>query len=191
MRAVRPDPAPAPRERYLAIAAALARRGGLETEAHLASQIRLADLADRLGVSRTALYRRWPTRHQFWIDLSKFLAYCNDFAQPEPALPWNRQLGTLDERGEFDHPEERPRETIDVVRTTMNGLQQFVLADPWIVVRAAQLAYAEMPELAHVRAKVEQGRLDLMTREIAERLHRNSLTTVPPLTVHDMSVAMW
>lgn len=174
-------------DRYLAVATALARGDGAIVDGlpHLASQISVHDLADALGVSRTALYRRWPTRHDLWADLMRYAAFQADFARADDEMPWAPPPDS------FDPVDLASPKLLEVIRTQYNNSLAEVRRDMTWVVRSAQLAYPETGELAHARSHVEQRRLTTLAARITIGLQRGRRRFHPPYTLFDLTAALW
>lgn len=176
-----------PTDRYLAVATALARGDSATVDGlpHLASQISINELADALGVTRTALYRRWPTRNDLWVDLMKYVAFQNDFSKTDDDMPWAPPPESL-EPVDLASPE-----LLEVIRRQFNTSLDLVLNDITWVVRSAQLAYPEEGELAHARSQVEQRRLTTLAARIAIGLQRGRRRFRPAYTLYDLTAALW
>lgn len=174
-------------DRYLAVSTALARGDGATFDGlpHLASQVSVNQLADALGVTRTALYRRWPTRHDLWMDLVRYAAFRADFSRREEDMPWAPPPETM-EPVDLASPE-----LLEIIRGQFNTSFQQASGDMAWVVRAAQLAYPETPELAAARSIVEQRRITTLAARIAIGLQRGRRRFKPGFTLTDLAALVW
>ena len=174
-------------DRYLAVSTALARGDGATVDGlpHLASQVSVNGLAEALGVTRTALYRRWPTRHDLWVDLVRYAAFRADFSRREDDMPWAPPPETMDPI-DISSPE-----LLEVIRGQFNTSFQQASGDMAWVVRAAQLAYPEPAELAAARSIVEQRRITTLAARIAIGLQRARRRFRPSFTLTDLAAAVW
>jgi len=141
---------------------------GLPEAPYLAARVAFTDVADGLGITRPALYKLWPSQYEFWIDLSRYIAYEVDYSQPDHAMPWNARY--------VDAPPPPPQTRLTdheidrVVATQANTVQDIVLADTWVLIRAASLGYPDVDDLGRIRQQVETRRLDLLDADIASSL---------------------
>lgn len=175
------------RGRYLEVAAevAAAVRPGAG-RSYLAALVDLAELGDLLGRPRTSLYRLWPSQHDFWSDLTVHLVFQNDFHRPDEGLPWDE----TDPVGALPHRRD-PLADVDRLRTGLQLMQDAVVADPWVQIRASLLGYADLPGVAEARRAVEGRRIRHLGRRIAEILGDAGLAVAPPLRAEDSAAALW
>lgn len=175
------------RGRYLATAVEMARSGaGLAQPGdHLGALIRPGDLANRVGVSRTALYKAWPSRSDMWAALVDYLNYTGDFSRDDSSLPWAPPPATLDPI-DLTAPEWR-----DTIRAQVDGTFQQTRDDPFWIVRAATLAYPEPAAVARFRRSVEAHRLATLARRIDIGLRRGHRTFPGPYRLEHWAEAAW
>lgn len=153
---------------------------------YLAARVTLGDVASSLDKHRTALYRLWPTQHDFWVDLTLYLTYSNDFRQSQEEMPWAATESALGPVAELD-----AAGAMESFRRRFNLTQDLVLDDVWILVRGALLGYEDVPGVAQVRREVELARLDDLGAYVGERLALLGLGISAPFTQRDVAAALW
>lgn len=176
------------RRRYLSAAVNLAqseatRLGGLE---HLASQVHPAELAARVGVGRTAVYKHWPSRTELWADLIEYTLRASDWNHVDDTLPLAKDPDS-DSRIDLTSAE-----WLEVIRSQVNATWEEARKDRSWIVRAAALAYPEPPEIANVRRAVEMRRLGVIARRIALGASRGRRRfTNENFGLPEFATAMW
>jgi AcrR family transcriptional regulator len=175
------------RARYLRIATELATRqqGGRNEVPYLAARVQLADIAAAVGRTRTALYRQWETQHDFWVDLTVYLAYQDDLTQTADDMPWHGAAQALAGRRVTDD------EAVELVRVFGNAGHAQLDDNPWFLVRAGLLGYPDVADLAEVRRQVEQRRIALLAAFAEEVLTSIGRTPDPPFTSDDLATILW
>jgi AcrR family transcriptional regulator len=175
------------RSRYLEVAADVASQVRPGTgRAYLAALVELADLGGHLGRPRTSLYRLWPSQHDFWSDLTLHLVFQNDYQKPDERLPWDESRQTVELPAQRD-----PAADSEVLRIGLTFIQDAVLDDPWVQVRASLLGYADVPGVAEARRQVEDRRIRHLGARVAGILSLGGRAIAPPLRAHDAAVALW
>ncbi len=172
---------PASRTRYLAAAASVAESepAGEPAFGHLVSHVKLSDVAERLGLSRAALYKLWPTQHEFWVDLATHL-----LTEVEDD-PWIvRSTSGLAPAVE-SAPD--PREA---TRTWFNGVQERLAGDPRLALRSASLAYQLPERVARRRTSLERRDRAAAARHVQRALDVAGRRPVPSLSVEDLTLAV-
>jgi AcrR family transcriptional regulator len=181
------DPSRSARARYLRIATDLAGRqqGGRREIPYLAARVQLADVAAALGRARTALYRQWETQHDFWVDLTLYLAYEDDLTQRADNMPWNTAARALEGlRVEGD-------DSIELVRAFGNAGHAELDANPWLLVRAGLLGYPDVPGLADLRRQLEQRRIELLADFAGAVLAAIARTPAHGFSSADLATILW
>jgi len=179
-----------PRARYLGVVAELARRGtdagGRQVMPYIAARVSLGNVAQAMGKSRASLYKLWPTQHDFWVDLTMYLVYQNDFSQHREEMPWRVARANHDRT-----PRPPTGETVDALRVGGNIAQEVVLNDIWVIVRAALLGYPAVPGFAALRQQVEEIRLRDLAAQTNQVLDVMGHAAIKPFDAYDIAVAMW
>lgn len=170
------------KEHYLGVAASMVVRHVADESAHvhLAGHIRLTEVADRLGVSRSSLYRLWPSQLDYWHDL-----VADTVATPSPVI------ADLVAAPDEDEPEP-PADLDALVRAVVEGVDEAVVrltTDPTHLVRAGLAGYPPSP-LAPVAAAVERSERAAAADRLREMLAAVGRRPVPPLTTGDLVTAM-
>ncbi|HEU5149547.1 MAG TPA: TetR/AcrR family transcriptional regulator [Iamia sp.] len=175
------------RRRYLEVATEVAAkvRPGVG-RSYLAAAVELADLVERLGRSRSSLYRLWPSQHDFWHDLTLHLVFQNDYLKPDEWLPWDVSKLPVDVA-----PQRDPAADTELVRVTLGLIQDWTLQDPWIQVRSALLGYADVPEVAEARRRVEARRIRHLAARTAAVLALSGAGVAAPLQAIDVATGVW
>lgn len=173
------------RSRYLYGAAALAMRQpdrpGLP---FMGAKVKLEDVAQAMGLSRTALYRRWETQHDFWRDLSRFLVFEHDYPLQRDELPWRAEPGPpLDLR--------RFPSVLEAFRVNVNSLQERLHGDLRVLVRASLFGYHDLPEIAGIRRPVELDRIVDLARQLFTIVDALGYRFTDPLDAFGAATALW
>jgi len=170
------------RARYLEAAATVAASepAGEPAFGHLVSHVKLSDVADRLGLSRAALYKLWPSQHEYWVDLASHL-----IAEPDDD-PWTVSaiagLATAIDPAAPDLEE--------ATRAWFNHVQEHLAGDPRLVLRSASMAYQLPEDLARRRTDLERQRRAEAARHLRRALSVAGRRPVPALTVEDLTLAL-
>lgn len=173
---------PETKQRYLEVAAALSKLDADSEPAyvHVASHVKLTHVAERLGVSRSSLYRRWETQHDYWRDLVLFMA-------TREQEPWVRE-----------HLDATPSESrsgdleaiLDGIRQEFDLLQRRLTHSPRRILRTALLGYPAAPELRKAVGWERSNRQRAATR-LDRMLGLLGRVVVAPLTATDLLAAIW
>lgn len=182
-------PRQSPRLRYLRLAAerALVIDSSVASFQFLAAGIRLQTIAALMRRSRTSLYRLWDTQGDFHTDLALYLVVHNDYQAPSAGLPWRRSLaqpGPPAETGDMP-------DLVDATWVALKLVQDQILDDPWIAVRAATIGCGNAGELAPIRAAVEQQRIQDLTVTLDDLLAAGGLVTASPTRTRDLALGFW
>jgi len=181
-------PGQPPRSRYLRLAAkrALVIDPAAASFQLLALGIRLQTVASAMQRSRTSLYRLWATQEDFHTDLALYLVVQNDYRAPTAELPWRRSLSHQNVPTAVDLPD-----LLEFTRMVLEMVQDHILSDPWIAVRAATIGCGNPGELAPLRAAVEQQRLQDLTAILDDMLEAAGLVPVPSTRTSDLALGLW
>ncbi len=155
-----------PAARYRRVAADLAHlpmSDGLPEAPFLAARVSFSDVADALGITRPALYRLWASQYDFWIDLTRYITYEINYAQPDHDMPWNALPAGM----RASPPRLAAREVDEVMSTRTNQVQNIAFDDIRVVIRAASLGYPAVEDLGEIRQHVEAKRLDVFGADLA------------------------
>lgn len=178
----RRDRARSPHRRYLDLAADLAA-GAAHNVAivpTVVGQVTLAEVAGALAVSRTSLYRAWPTQEDFWVDLTWYLVRPHDHVRRSDEA--TASLAT---------PDGDAAAGLEAVRLAGNRLHEGVLDDVSLLVRAALLGQPDIPGIADLRRGEDESRLRLLTGRVDAILAGLRRTPVPGVTTADLAAVMW
>ncbi len=121
------------RDDYLDIGAALVAESALSggADAGLAlSHVKLADVADRAGVTKGALYHIWPSQEAFWRDLLQHLIDTNRLFGAE-------QLATIRKEVELSSETDPPLQRYG------NALFDSLASDPTFFARISLFSYLQ------------------------------------------------
>lgn len=178
-----------PEAKYRRVACDLARTptiDGMPETPYLTARVAFADVAEALGVTRPMLYRLWPSQYDFWVDLSRYIAYEIDYAQPDRDMPWNARHAVREPITDRLADDE-----IDpVLSVSANAVQDAVFADVRILIRAASLGYPDIGDLGHIRRQVEMMRIDQFSADVTNVLTVLGLTPRQH-TGFDIAALMW
>lgn len=159
--------------------------GGRSEVPYLAARVQLADVAAGVGRTRTSLYRQWETQHDFWVDLTLYLAYQDDLTQNADDMPWHAPAQALAGlRVAAD-------EAVELVRVFGNAGHRQLDDNPWFLVRAGLLGYPDVPGLAELRRQVEERRMELLARFADVVLASIGRAPEPPFTFADVATILW
>lgn len=159
---------------------------GLPEAPFLAARVAFSDVADALGITRPALYRLWPSQYDFWIDLSRYIAYEVNYSQPDHDMPWNAPPA-----GAPPSPLRlAPHEVDAVMSRRTNTTQDIAFADVRVVIRAASLGYPAVADLGEIRRQVEARRLDVFGADLARSLAVIGRAT-DERSLHLMAASLW
>jgi AcrR family transcriptional regulator len=179
--AVRGSRGSSTRDRYLNLARQLANglAGTLPSRHFAVAHITIADVARAAGVSRSALYRLWPSQMDFWNDLVDFV-----LRHLEDDPPPSRFTGAA---ANVDGP-------VDVsFEAVLDAAQDALLSAPLPLLRAGALGYPQTPP---IDANRERARRDLLTdlaQQIVDQLvvhHRRCIHGVTATDLAAVSVAL-
>jgi AcrR family transcriptional regulator len=163
---------------YLDIGAALvAESAGVSDPGLALAHVKLADVADRAGVTKGALYHIWPSQEAFWRDLLSHLIE-------------NNELFGADELTEIGEELAAASGTTPTLRDYGNALFDSLSSDPAFFARVSLFSYLDddtvRAELDRsFRASVERV-LPMLETSIAVMGRR----LVPGATLWDFSVAI-
>ncbi|MDQ2677169.1 MAG: TetR/AcrR family transcriptional regulator [Actinomycetota bacterium] len=121
------------RDDYLDIGAALVAESSLSggTDAGLAlAHVKLADVADRAGVTKGALYHIWPSQEAFWRDLLQHLLDTNRLFGAEQLAAIGTELSEASS-------------TRPTLRTYSNTLFDSLANDPTFFARISLFSYLQ------------------------------------------------
>jgi AcrR family transcriptional regulator len=151
---------------------------------YIAAKVKLDEVADTLGLTRTALYRRWDTQHDFWADLSRYLVLEHDASERRDDLPWRAEPGPpLDLR--------RFPQVLEAFRTSIGGIQADLHADLRILVRASLFAYDDLPGMAAERRATDRQRIRDLAGHLAAIVHGLGYRFTEPLDAFGAATALW
>ncbi len=171
------------KDQYLAVAASMVRRhvAGEPAHVHLMGHIRLAEVAQRLGVTRASLYRAWGSQQDFWHDLVLVAASSqNSLVDKITAAPTAESPTPA---SDFDGLLRGLAPEIDA------GTRR-LLTDPAHLVRVGLAGYPADPTVGEAAAQIERrGRVAAASR-LAGLLRRVGRRPVSPLVVDDLVVVM-
>lgn len=176
-------PRPDPKLRYLELAATLARTDMSHEPAfaHIVSHVKLSMVATQLGVSRSSLYRMWPTQIDFWRDLVVFISIRDD-------RPWMHD--ELDAHDQPLHPAD-DEALLERIRKEFSRAQDRLIDDPRLVLRAALLGYPPVRQITERRAAWEAAQRRAAAARLASTLGAAGRAPVDPLTHIDLATAIW
>lgn len=177
---------PNPRSRYLFGAATLAMRRQPDRPGlpYIGAKIKLDEVAAVLGVTRTALYRRWETQHDFWLDLSRYLVLEHDAPERRDDLPWRADPGPPLDLRLFP-------EVLEAFRISIGAMQAALYADFRILVRASLFAYDDLPGMAAARRATDQGRIRDLAHRLATVTDGLGYRFTAPLDAFGAAAALW
>lgn len=188
LRSVPPVRQP-PRLRYLRLAAqrSLVIDDSLASFQFLAAGIRLQTVAAVMKRSRTSLYKLWETQNDFHTDLALYLVVHNDYEASSAELPWRRSVS---------HPEPPSQvgdvpDPVELTRFALGLVQDQILTDPWIAVRAATIGCGNAGELAPIRAAVEQQRIQDLGTTLDAIFPIAGRSLVAPMQPRDLALGFW
>lgn len=170
------------RTRFLEAAATVAASEppGEPAFGHLVSHVKLSDVAERLALSRAALYKLWPTQHEYWVDLAAHLITEVD------EDPWIvRSTAGLTTAIDPTTPD-----LLEGVRTWFNEVEERLVGDPRLVLRSASLAYQLPEDVARRRTELERRDRAEAARHLRSALAVAGRRPVPSLTVDDLTLAI-
>jgi AcrR family transcriptional regulator len=182
-RGLRPDQSARARGdtqlRYLRAAAELAMRTnpGHDTFPYAVSRVTMADVAAELGIARTTLYKLWPSKLDFWADLTTFIA--STAIDPTADDVATSILQT---------PTAAPRVTMNRARVELNALQERQVVNPWVALRTALLGYVSDEGLDELVATANTREIDDITVQVDRTLAELGVAPREPLTAHDIAV---
>ncbi|MDQ2677702.1 MAG: hypothetical protein M3Y51_03085 [Actinomycetota bacterium] len=170
------------RAQYLDVAASVVGLdpAGEPAFAHLVSPVKVGDVADRLGVSRAAMYKLWPTQHEFWVDLATHLI------TRDADEPWI--VGAV--VGLADEVDPSAPDLFEATRRWFGSVQQQFAADHRLVLRSASLAYPLPEDTAARRMQLERRDRARAARSVEQALVAARRRPVPSLTVDDLTLAI-
>ncbi|MAT03580.1 MAG: hypothetical protein CL424_00820 [Acidimicrobiaceae bacterium] len=147
-----------------------------------------ADVAAATELTRPALYRRWPTQYDFWVDLTRYLAYEVDYSQPEAAMPWNApQVAEMGAR-----PDRLAADEVDAAMAPrLNFVHDLVCDDIRVLIRAGALGYPDVVDVGEARQLIEATRLRRLGVDIAESMTRMGRDFASPHANSDIAASMW
>jgi AcrR family transcriptional regulator len=165
--------------RYLQAAADLAGRlnPGHDTFPYAVSRVTMADVAADLGIARTTLYKLWPSKLDFWADLTRFIATAAIDPSADEVATSILQPAT-----------EAPRVTMDRARLELNALQARQLVNPWVVLRTNLLGYAADERVDTLVAAANAREIDEITVQVDRTLTSLGVAPREPLTARDIAV---
>lgn len=140
------------REDYLDVGAAIvaeSRASGATDPGLALAHVKLADVAERAGVTKGALYHLWPSQEAYWRDLLEHLLSTNRLFGADRLATMSAEL--IAARGEPQTLREWANELFDTVR-----------ADPAFFARVSLFAYLDDEEV--------RSTLDLEARAAIDRL---------------------
>lgn len=175
----------AARSRYLIAAAelAMAVTPGRQSVPYVAAKVRLSEVAVELGVTRTALYRRWETQEEFWNDLTRYLVVYADYQLDPTDLPWWQPTRV---RSTF-----RFAESVDRSRRDANSAQHALAHDSNLFIRASLCAYGDLPDIPALSASVNQFRIAALGAQFDQTLAMYDCVFAPPQTGQRAAAATW
>ncbi|HQZ32952.1 MAG TPA: TetR/AcrR family transcriptional regulator [Ilumatobacteraceae bacterium] len=154
-----------PRAKYRKVLLQLAHQplsDGLPETPYVVAGITFAELSRTAGVPRSTLYRLWETQYDFWIDLSRYIAYEIDYSQRERELPWLERRSTASRR-----PILAADQSDKEMSAQANAVQAIVMDDFRVLIRAAFIGYPDVADLGRVRRHVETSRLESLGEELS------------------------
>lgn len=149
-----------------------------------AANVKLDEVAIKLGLTRTALYRRWETQHDFWRDLSRFLVLQHDYPRSADDLQWRKSPEPIIDKKLFPA-------LLEALRTTVGDLQRELQADMWVLVRACLFAYDDLPEIASSLRALERDRIRDLARQLQAILDGSGYRFTEPLDGFGAATALW
>lgn len=165
--------------RYLRAAAELAGRTGPghDTFPYAVSRVTMADVAADLGIARTTLYKLWPSRIDFWADLTEFIAAA-------AIDPTTDDVATSILRT----PIAASWAPMDTARLELNALQARQVVSPWVGLRTALLGYAGDERISALVAAANTREIDEITVQLDRTLAGLGVAPREPLTARDIAV---
>jgi AcrR family transcriptional regulator len=152
--------------------------------------IRLQDLAEATGRSRSSLYKLWPTQEDFWADLSLHLLFEHDHGFGDGDLPWFSAVEASGAAGGGLAISD-PEDAAEVMRAFLAAIQDFIVENPGIASRGTLLGYHDLPEAQEVRARALERRLQDLGLVLAGMEAVTGHEVRPPATPYDLAVAFW
>jgi AcrR family transcriptional regulator len=167
--------------RYLRAAAELAAEEavGPDASAFAVSRVTMADVAADLGVARTTLYRLWPSKLDFWADLTAYIASTALRPTADEVAASILQAPLAGDAA----PSAMPR-----ARAALNAVQQRQLVNPWTALRTALLGYAGSERLDALVGAANSREIDEAAAQVDRILAQLGLAPREPLTVRDIAV---
>lgn len=168
---------PTAKDRYLRVAAEIAQRTTVGQLAFpfVVSHITIEDTAKAMGVGRSRLYKLWPSKIDFWVDVIKFVAV-RDLAPS--ALGPDFVVGDAAELSRGLEP----------ARRAMNGVQEWARNDSWMALNIALAGYPDNERLATFLAETRRQGVAGYARLGEGALIQLRRAPIEPLVVDDLAV---
>lgn len=141
----------------------------------------MADVAKQMGIARSALYKLWDTHLDYSVDLGRYLAMQHDYARSDDELIWNGNENAPSGLGT----------QIEALRAVTNAMQNEILADVLILVRAASLGSPQDESVHDVRCTTELRRIGDLADWLSTYLHDSGATIAHPLDRFDLALGFW
>lgn len=172
----------ATKDRYLAVAAGLAREDATHEPAyaHAVSHIRLTDVAARAEIPRATLYRLWGNQHDFWRDLVLFI-------MTRDLLP------AAEEDDDAPPPIERGDDAslLEHIRVAFNRAQTRLAGDPRLILRATLTGYPREPATARQILTWERSERAELAGRVARILDAAGRSPIAPIDTDDLAALLW
>ncbi len=169
-------------QKYLDIAAELVNQdvAGEPPSGHLAGRARFDEVAKRMGVARSALYRLWPTQLDYWRDLVKYAVSeptmsVSDLFDPEPGVVPSNPEDPLDLEA-----------VIDRLRLRVTQATEVLASDAKDMIRTGLAGYPRVEGVNELASTVERDDRRVAASRLAGGLQAAGRRPIAPLTMIDL-----
>ena len=170
------------KNRYLTQAAELVRRplvAGVATFPFAVAHVTIADVAAAMGVTRPQLYKLWPSRYDYWEDLTYYISLAS-------VDPDNYQDTDFDTGATADI-----EDVLDFTRLALNEIQTEMLTDPFVLLRTSLVGYTDGTRLTNILAAADRQGVAAIEEKIVAVCRQVGREVVPPLTILDVAVVLF
>lgn len=141
------------------------------------AHVKLADVADRAGVTKGALYHLWPSQESFWHDLLEHLIETNQFFGADRVTAV---------QAEFEDPA-RPTPPL---REFANALFDSVCSDPAFFARISLFSYLDDDRVCSELDRSFRESIDVVLPAIEQTITAMGRQMVAGATLWDVAVAI-